>query len=253
MLTDTRPGSGPRLIALLKLVARGPQSFTLKEMSERAGLPPSTVHRLLQMLVQSGMVERGKRQSYRSGRELHLMASILRVRFDLAQTAKPFLDKLWSDWQETAVLCVYNPSALSATIADALLTPHPLRFTLETGMELALPWGSLGRAILAHLPEKEIESTLRAATTGPISGRPLPARDQIHSELARIRDQGFADYYDPSFDVAGVAAAIFDVNGRVLGCIGVTMPSQRFTLHDHAKLTVAVRDAASELTPLIAL
>ena len=70
-------GAADRLAYLFKLVAGGPPQFTLGELAERADLPASSVHRLLQALVRSGLVERGQGQSYRPGRELHRLASQL--------------------------------------------------------------------------------------------------------------------------------------------------------------------------------
>ena len=253
MSSDSERGTGPRLIVLLRLIAEEARSFSLKEISERAGLPPSTAHRLLQVLTRSGLVERGPHQTYGPGRELYRMASLLRGRFDLSRTARPFLERLWAQWQETAVLCLFNPTSRTGTIVDAILTTHPLRFAVEIGMELALPWGSLGQAMLAALTPEEVDAVLAGATTGPLSGRPLAPREEILADLDRIRASGFADYFDPNYDVAGVAAPLLGAEGALIGCLGITMPSRRFDLHDRKAMTAAVRDAARELSELIAL
>lgn len=252
MTSETESGTGPRLIALLRLIAEGGRSFSLKELAANANLPPSSVHRLLQILTRAGMVERGPQLSYGPGRELYRMASILRARFDLGGTARPFLERLWSQWQETTVLCAFNPTSRTGSIVEVLLTTHPLRFAVEIGMELALPWGSLGQAMLANLAAADVDVVLRQATIGPLSGRPLPPRAEVLSDLARIRERGFADYFDPNYDVAGVAAPLFGGDRMLIGCIGITMPSQRFELHDRDAMTAAVRDAAIELSELLA-
>jgi DNA-binding IclR family transcriptional regulator len=253
MASDKESGTGPRLILVLRLIAEGGRSFGLKEIAARANLPPSSVHRLLQVLTRTGMVERGPHLSYGPGRELYRMASLLRARFDLGGAARPFLERLWSQWQESTVLCVFNPTSRTGTIMDVLLTTHPLRFAIEIGMELALPWGSLGQAMLANLAAADVDAVLRTASTGPFSGRPLPPRAEILADLGRIRERGYADYFDPNFDVAGVAAPLFGRDGTLIGCLGITMPSQRFELHDRDGMTAAVRDAARELSELLAL
>src|SRR4051812_17493553 len=253
MASGTESGTGPRLIALLRLIAEGGQSFSLKELAARANLPPSSVHRLLQVLTRTGMVERGPQLSYGPGRELYRMASILRARFDLVGAARPFLERLWSQWQETTVLCAFNPTSRTGSIVDVLLTTHPLRFAIEIGLELALPWGSLGQAMLANLAPADVDAVLRKATTGPLSGRPLPPRAQMLAELGHVRERGYADYFDPNYDVAGVAAPLFGRDKVLIGCIGITMPSQRFELHDRDAMTAAVRGAAAELSELLAL
>lgn len=252
-MPDLPRGAGDRLAYLLKLVASGPASFSLGELAERARLPASSVHRLLQSLLRSGLVERGRGQSYRPGRELHRLASQLVANFDLTRSARPLLEALVDQWHETAVLCVYSPKSRRAIIAEIAVTPHPLRFAVERGGEISLPWGSLGRAILAHLPSGEIEAIMRETTAGPLSGRPRPTKQEMEAELAAIRAEGYARYYDPRYDIAGIASPVFGADREILGCIGVTMPSKRYQLHREDDLALSVREATIRLSEQAAI
>jgi len=235
---------------LLKLIVSGPSQFPLSELGERARLPASTVHRLLQALLRAGLVERGPGLSYRAGRELHRIASQLVARFDLTRSARPLLEHLAADWHETAVLCAYSPASRRAVIADVAMTPQPLRFSVEKDAAMELSWGSMGRAILAFLTPGEIEAVLREAKAGPLSGRPRPLRTEMHEELAQVRRVGFARYFNPALDLSGIAAPVFGVNGTVLGCIGVTMTTGRYRQHEQDDLATAVVDAACKISAL---
>jgi DNA-binding IclR family transcriptional regulator len=246
-------GAADRLAYLLKLVAAGPAQFTLGELAAGAGLPTSSVHRLLQALVRSGLVERGHGQTYRPGRELHRLASQLVARFDLVRSATPLLEDLVSQWHETAVLCTYSPSLRTAIIADVVMTRHPLRFAVERGGEIQLPWGSLGHAILAFLPQGDTEAIMREAKVGPLSGRPRSTRPEMEAELQHIRERGFARYFDPRYDIAGISAPVFGAFGEILGCLGVTMPSKRYQRHLEDDLAKAVRASAVTLSGMAAI
>ena len=246
-------GAADRLAHLLKLVAAGPPQFTLGELAASAGLPASSVHRLLQALVRSGLVERGCGQSYRPGRELHRLASQLVAGFDLVRCARPLLEELVAHWHETAVLCTYSPAMRVGVIADVVMTPHPLRFAVERGGEIQLPWGSLGRAILAFLPQGDSEAVIREATVGPLSGRPRSSRKDLEAELHRIRESGYARYFDPRYDIAGIAGPVFGTFGEIVGCLGVTMPSKRYQLHLEDDLAAAVRRSAAALSERAAI
>lgn len=252
-MADPPRGAADRIAYLIKLVASGPPHFSLSDMAERAKLPQSSVHRLLQSLVRSGLVERGGGQTYRIGRELNRLASQLVLRFDLVSTARPWLKQLVQDWNETAVLCAYSPVEQIALIADVELTTHPLRFAVDRGVEISLPWGSLGRAVLAFLPEGEIETIIRRSTIGPLTGRPPLPRGELERELAAVRANRFSRYYDPAIDIAGIAAPIFRSDGAILGCIGVTMPSKRYQLHLEDDLVVDVVKAALAVTEAAAI
>jgi DNA-binding IclR family transcriptional regulator len=163
------------------------------------------------------------------------------------------LERLVVDWQETAVLCAYNPVERKSIIADVVLTPHPLRFAVEPGVEISLPWGSLGRAVLAFLPPGEIEAIIRESRIGPLTGRPRSPRPEIDKDLAAIRAQRCSRYFDPTIDIAGVSAPIFGLENEILGCLGVTMPSKRYHLHREDDLLLSVRAAADVVSEQAAI
>jgi len=246
-------GSGERLVHLIKLIASGPHSFSLGEFAARASLPPSSVHRLLKILEKTGLVERGSGQTYRPGRELHRIASQLVSRFDLARSARPLLQDLVDRFHETSVLCAYSPSARRAVVAEVVLTPHPLRFNIEKGLGISLPWGSLGRAVLAFLPKSEIEMVLRSEHAGPLTGRPRPAREELEAEFDFVRRHGFARYCEPQFDLAGIAAPVFNGENEILGSLGVIMPSARFSSDLSDELAAAIRATAEDLSQQAAI
>ncbi len=251
MAVKEQKGSVIRSLAILKLLARHQSGMKLKEIAADLSLPSSSAHRLLQTLVQTGLAERGEGQIYRAGPDLYHIAWIMRSRFDLVSLSRPFLESLWRASHETAVLAAYNPASRTAIIVDAILTSHPLRHAMEVGMELELPWGSVGKCILAYLSDDERRAVLSAASVGPLSGLPLPPKAKIFEELECIRRDGYAVYFDPNNDVAGVSAPIFLPNREIVGSIGITMPSVRRSRHDLDEMSSAVRDASAEMTGLI--
>ena len=246
-------GAGERLLCLIKLIATQPRSFSLGELAERADLPASSIHRLLKILERNGFVERADARAYRPGRELHRIASLLLSHFDIGRAARPLLEALVRRHGETSVLCVYSPTSRRGIVAEVVLTAHPLRYNVERGIEISLPWGSLGRAILAHLPASEVEMVLRNENSVPLTGRPRPTRESLGKDLAHVREHGVAIFHDRHFDLAGVAGPVFNREGEVLGSLGVVMPSTRFGLHPTNELIGAVRDAARELSEQAAI
>ena len=252
-MAEAPKGAAERLAYLLPFIASGPARFGLGDLAERAGLPQSSVHRLLKVMLRFGLVERGTGQSYRPGRELQRMASQIVSRFDLVRSARPMLQQLVDSWQETAVLCTYSPVSRKAIIADVVHTPHPLRYAVERDGEITLPWGSLGRAVLAYLPRGEQEAIIRQSNAGPLTGRPRSKRAELDAALEAIRAEGVSRYYDPQIDIAGIAGPIFGPEGEILGCVGVTMPSRRYQLHLADDLASAVGKVARDLTELASM
>lgn len=249
--TNSARGSGARSIALLKLIAEIGDDFTLTEIAERAQLPVSSVHRLLQPLLASGLAERAGGQRYRAGGEFLRIARMLLQNMDIGRIARPLLRELWDEWQETTVFCLYRPQAHKALILDIIPTPHPLRFVLEPMTEVFLPWGSLGHAILAHLSPLEREAAIKASPAiGPLAGGTLPSKREMDRELAQIRKRGAAVYRSDRIDLAGVAAPVLKADGAVVGSIGISLPIIRFQARKAAGMIRAVRNAATRLGKL---
>jgi IclR family transcriptional regulator, acetate operon repressor len=245
--SESSRGAGARTLELLRCIALGEREFALKDLAEHAGLASSTVHRLLEFWVRRDLIERAGPKAYRLGPALFRLASLIVQKFDLPRIARPFLEALWDEWQETASLCLYEPATKTAMVAASIASPHPLQFVLAPYSEISLAWGSLGRSILAQLSTQEIDLVLARAQRSPLSGRPPPPRRALHKELRIVRERGYALYEDEAMDIAGVSAPVFTTGGAILGCIGVTMPASRFLKPIRAKLPASVLRSARRL------
>jgi DNA-binding IclR family transcriptional regulator len=248
---DHDRGSGSRTITLLKHIAECDGSFTLRQLAARASLPTSSAHRLLQPLVREGLVERSAGQSYQTGSEFLRIASLIMRKADVGRLARPILQQLWAQWEETSSLCLYKPDSQRAVVVETIPTPHPLRFVIEAFSEMSLTWGSLGRAILAFLPPESATASIRRVGLGPLSGLPPPSAQEIAEIIAEIREQGFAQYRNETIDAAGVAAPVFRADGTILGSLGVTAPARRLLPDMVPAMAVTVKDAAQELSALL--
>ena len=76
-----------RSFALLDLLASYQDPVSLKEISERTGLHPSTAHRILNDLTIGGFVERPQAGSYRLGMRLLELGNLVKTRLDVRDAA----------------------------------------------------------------------------------------------------------------------------------------------------------------------
>lgn len=252
MPAHTKPrGATSRNLELLRCIALGPSEFTLKALAEQTGLPPSSVHRLLGPWVQRDLIEHDGPKAYRVGPELFRLAGLILQKFTVQRLARPLLAALCKEWQETSVLCLFNPSTRTATVAESLASPHPLKYELPVNSLISLPWGSLGRAILAHLPLEDIEAVLIRDAHGPLSHSPLPSRKAMLGELDHIRARRYAVYHSHTMNIAGISAAVLHADGRVIGSIGLIMPASRFSRTVQQRVPAAVIESARRLGTLL--
>lgn len=251
MRLEHNVGSGMRTIALLKLVAEMGGTFTLGELSAKASLPPSSVHRLLQPLLRAGLVERAEGQAYCTGAEFLKLASLVMRQVDVGRLARPILRRLWTDWEETCTLCIYKPAGHNALVVETIQTKHPLRFVIEPFSELSLTWGSLGRAILSWLPPQEMAAAIRRPGLGPLTGLPTASLEELEVAIAETRANGFAQYRNEVVDLAGIAAPVFRGESDLVGSLGISAPAQRMHAELVPAMARAVVGAAQELSDLL--
>jgi DNA-binding IclR family transcriptional regulator len=238
-----------RVVRLLQCVADVGGEISLKEFATRLSLPPSTVHRLLRLLMSQGLIEqRASTQHYRAGREFFRMATLVTRQIDIEGIARPILDDMRDKCQETCYLTLYLPASRSFVGAVVARSPHPLGYHFEPYMKGKVAWGAVGRSILAYLPEEDVRRAVEEAGPSPAGDSP-PSLKQITSELQEVRENGYAIAEGQVFPEAiGFARVVFDGDGNVMGSLGITMPMIRYRSSMQKKLLSLVVGKADELS-----
>lgn len=242
-------GTVKRVIEIIRFFGeRG--DATLKELSLALSLPPSTCHRLLELLSQDGFVERdNSRRRYRIGRDLFRIAALVQSKHDIRAIALPFLRQLVDVCDETCVLSLYLPSEGKIIYAEKVDSSMMLRYQLPMNMPVSVLWGASGRSILAFLDKEDIDRIYATEGRAPASGEALPARRTLEKELSAIRERGYDITYGQKIAGAvGFGAPVFGIDGKVLGSISVTVPETRIVAKDRQRLGVLVRAAAEKLS-----
>ena len=83
-----------RMMSVLDALAGHPDPVSLKQLAAETGLHPSTTHRILAAMAQSGFVERGEPGTYRLGIRLLELGNVVRSRLNIRDAAMPLMQKL---------------------------------------------------------------------------------------------------------------------------------------------------------------
>jgi IclR family acetate operon transcriptional repressor len=227
------PGASPpvqsvaRSLRLLEALAAS-EDAGLVELSDRTGLRPSTVHRLLATLVGCGWVVQDHRSSrYRlSHRVLGLVGGAGSRLGRLRTVARPHLVAVRDAVDETANLAV--PERDTAVYVDQVESLRAVRMFTEIGRRVPLHASGVGKAMLAFLAPDELEAILERAPFEPLTPRTLTEGAALRGELERIRRQGYAtDDEEYEEGVGCVAAPVFNHLGEVEAGVSVSAPPAR--------------------------
>jgi DNA-binding IclR family transcriptional regulator len=129
---------------------------------------------------------------------------------------------------ETAILSIYHDHEV--LIIDKCETSHSVRLKMEIGMRSAPHAGASSKVLLAYLPEEEITAIVTEKGLPKLCTNTITDLYSLKEELEKIRLCGYAFSLEETDHGAwGVATPIFDMNGRVVGAIGIAGPTQRYS------------------------
>jgi DNA-binding IclR family transcriptional regulator len=243
-------GTVARVVQLLACLAEADGSVSIKFLCQTLKLPASTVHRLLGLLAEEGMIERSAdRPIYAPGLELIRIASLLASKVRILDVAKPFMRAVVGDCDETCCLLQYLPDRRKVMALHAEFSSHPLRYRIDLYQPHSLLWGATGRSVLAFLSPDEIEAAIRDADSSPATGEHPPARTAILADLTAICSRGYAITHGQKIEGAvGIGAPIFNSERRVIGSLCMTIPEARFNKKTQARLSQILMGRAGELS-----
>lgn len=241
-----------RTAALLRaLAAHEPGGATTSEVARAVALPRPTVHRLLTSLQRSGLAEREPRgDRWVLGPELYLLGTAAGRRYDVTAVAQPFVRRLSEATGESAFFSARRGEETICLIRED--GAFPLRsHVLYEGARFPLGVVSAGMAILAHLPDRDIDDYLGRVDLTPYG--PGHTAVRVRGHVATTRINGYAT--NPGLVVEGswgMAAAVFDTDEQPQWALSLTGVEHRFSaerrpelgrllLRDAHALTVALR------------
>jgi DNA-binding IclR family transcriptional regulator len=227
-LAEPNTGTVSRALSLLSTLADAGGPVTVKEVADKMGLPPSTAHRLLQLMRAEGFVAAlpGSRQ-YIVGNELYRVSARIVNATKMPDLAQRFIENIASHFDETVVFGLYLPAQRALCFISRADGKQILKYQIDMNKPLSLVWGASGKAILAFLPDKTVVEILAAEGPSPAEGRPTPSPDELRQILLVIRSRGYAVTESEKLPGArGIAAPVFGPDG-VMGCICLTSPKAR--------------------------
>ena len=222
-------GTIERALTVLDLMASSDQDdMGVTEIARQLGLSKAVIHRVLTTLAARDylQVDESTRR-YRLGPMALVLGSAYLERLDLRNLALPRLQELSARTGETATFSLRN--GFTRMYVDQVTPDREIKMSVAIGKSFPLHAGSSSKSFLAFLSEDEQEAYLRDRELTPLTGTTIVDASQLRSELAAIRERGYAISLEERQAGAGsLAAPILDRSGRPIGAISVCGPVERF-------------------------
>ena len=204
-----------RAMELLELLKEANHKYSIAELSESTGLPPSTIHRILQTFCEKKYVIRDERShTYRLGPALIPLGKAAAKGIRLQDAAHPILAALSASTQEDSYLII--PVGNKGLVIEKVDGPNHLKVVEEFGYEMYLHCGAIRKVLLAFQSPSFIDQYLNNIVIHD-NAFPHVESEELRKELEQIRSCGYAiTYGDYVNDAAGIGGDVRRVELRKL-------------------------------------
>ncbi len=233
---------------LLEALVERHQPVGVSELARALGLDKSRVYRLLLTLKAKGYLEQDlATRKYMVGPKLIALSSRILGNNDLYVQARPIMKQVRKATGETVHLAVRMED--QAVYIAQEISPEVIGVNTEVGQREPLYCTAVGKALVAFLPEEELDAIVQRLEFRPYTPRTItsPAQFKVHCWEDRAR--GYAvDDEELHPGVRCIGAPIRGHDGGVVASLGISGPASRLSHEAIPRLARIVVHCANEIS-----
>ena len=219
--------------------------YTMIEVAEALGMARAAALRVLATLEHLGYL-------HSSGRAFSLTPRVLGLGYAYLSSlgfravARPIADALMQETGETCSIGVLDRGDVVYVLRCE--ARRIIRIDLTAGSRIPAYLNSMGRVLLAALPERELQRYMAALKPVAVTRRTVVGKSDLQRVIAGVRESGWC-YIEGEVEqgVAGIAAPIRDREGVTVAALNLSLvhsryPQRRIKSELLPKLLAGVRD-----------
>jgi DNA-binding IclR family transcriptional regulator len=237
-----------RSLDILELFLDRPR-LSARDITERLGLPRTTVHELLVTLVARSYLISvpGQPVQFRLGMPVFQLGAAFAGQLDLVREAQEVAHDVAAACNEAVHVAVLNgPDVIYLVKVDST---HPVRMVSAVGRRLPAHCTAVGKMLLSDLDPADLDALAPDGELPGMTPDSITDLDRLRTELDSVRGAGVAiDDGESDSAVRCVAAPVRDHTGAVVAAMSVSAPIIRWTPATPAEWTRLVREGAAALS-----
>jgi hypothetical protein len=211
----------------MDVLASREDPISLKEISDKTGLHPSTTHRILNDLTIGRYVDRPEAGSYRLGMRLLELGNLVKARLNVRDAAMTPMRELHKHIQQPVNLSIRQGDEI-VYVERAFSERSGMQVVRAIGGRAPLHLTSVGKLFLSVDDPLKVRSY---ATRTGLSGHTRNSITQLpvlERELSKVRQYRIArDNEELELGVRCIAAGIYDDQGKLLAGLSISAPADR--------------------------
>jgi IclR family pca regulon transcriptional regulator len=242
-----------RGLAILSAFRTGRPLIGVSELARELGLGRSTTHRYVATLARLGYLRQDETsRRYQLGlRVLDLGFSALNS-MELRDIAEPHLQQLSDETGHTVNMAILDSAHIVYIVRcrSSSVGQREIDLNLHVGALLPAYCTSMGKVLLAHLPEGEREAALSRTDFSRRGPNTITTASTLEKELVHVRCSGFAlNDEELAYGLRSIAMPIRTQTGEVTAAVNLAAHRSMISIDDLvARLSPALRYTADEIS-----
>lgn len=239
-----------RGLAVIKAFTEQRRKLTIAQVSQRTGIPRAAARRCLYTLHQMGYVDADK-HTYALRPKILALGHAYLSSTPLAVSAQPVLDRVRSALNESCSLAILDGDDILYLARSA--ASRIIAVQLNVGSRLPAYCTAMGRTLLAHLSERDLDAYLARVELRPFVDRTVTSPNELRRILVAAREAGYA-VVDQELEIGlrSIAVAVRGASGAVVAAINVSVHAAHATVRQmEASFLPHLRAASDDLGALL--
>jgi IclR family pca regulon transcriptional regulator len=241
-----------RGLAVIKAFTEQRRKLTIAQVSQRTGIPRAAARRCLYTLERMGYVDADK-HTYTLRPKILALGHAYLSSTPLAVSAQPVLDRVRTALNESCSLAILDGDDILYLARSA--ASRVMAVQLNVGSRLPAYCTAMGRMLLAHLPERQLDAYLARVELRPFVDRTVTSPVELRRLLAVAGEAGYA-VVDQELEIGlrSIAVPVCGASGAVVAAINVSVHAAHATVRQMEErfqpyLRAASDDLGAALVP----
>ena len=239
-----------RGLAVIKAFTEQRRKLTIAQVSQRTGIPRAAARRCLYTLVRMGYVDADK-HTYALRPKILALGHAYLSSTPLAVSAQPVLDRVRNTLNESCSLAILDGDDILYLARSA--ASRIIAVQLNVGSRLPAYCTGMGRVLLAHLSERELDAYLGRVELRAFVDRTVTSPGELRRLLVAAREAGYA-LVDQELEIGlrSIAVPVRGASGSVVAAINVSVHAAHATVRQmEDRFLPHLRAASDDLGALL--
>ncbi len=207
----------------------------IADIADELGMSRSTTHRYVITLVALGYLEQGASRKYRLGLRVTDLGMSALNSTGLREHSRPYLEELRQRTSYTVNLAVLDGSEILYIDRARSFRrgQSKIDLGLAPGSRLPAYCTSMGKLLLAYLPEHEQRNVLAEMTLSKRGPNTITSKKSLRSELEQVREESFAvNDEELASGLHSISAPVRSESREVVAAVNMAAHSSMISLEE---------------------